>query len=130
MYFIMKKSKTTIILVSIIVILLLILVYGVFQGFKVRAAINNLQSSNAQLIAEKDELRSQMDSLQDRYHLLEMDISKIYKTCPYENECKGRFPMISWYCNENGDYSPDTANAPYICVCNMDCQLNKTPVQK
>jgi hypothetical protein len=125
----MKKRAGNKILIAIIIVLALILGYGIYGGLKAREIISNLESENAGLASERNSLRAEMDSLQDRYHLLEMDVSKIYKTCPYENACKGRFPMISWYCNSEGASSPDTANAPYICVCNADCQLNQTAVQ-
>lgn len=128
----MKKSvnKLTIILFSIIIVLLIILIYGLYTGFKVKGIINSMQTEINQLNGDKDNLTSQLSSLHNQYNLLEQDATKIYKTCPYENACKGRFPNISWYCNNQGDYSPDISNAPYICVCSVDCQLTKTAVNQ
>lgn len=123
-------KKVVVILGIIILVLASILGYGVYQGIKAKEIILNLQESNQQLALERENLRNEMGLLQDKYHLLEMDMSKIYKTCPYENKCKGRFPMISWYCNDQGDLSPDVVNAPYICVCNADCQLNQTIIRR
>lgn len=120
-------SKLTIILVSVIVILAGTLVYGVYTGFKVKAELGRLNGEITDLTTEKNDMMTKMSECEDKYHLMEMDISKIYKTCPYENACKGRFPGISWYCNDKGDYSPDNANAPYICVCDADCKITLTP---
>lgn len=135
----MKKSvnKSTIILISIILILLGILIYGYYIGIKIKAEINRLNNelnlAKEEINAtneEKNRVINDMSILQDKYNLLEKDVAEIYKTCPYENACKGRFPLISWYCNDKGDYSPDTANAPFICVCDADCKITLTPNNK
>ncbi len=127
----MKKSvnKLTIILISIIVVLLIILGYGVYTGMKIKAVINSFQNQVQQLTAERDDLRTQVDSLQNQYNLLEQDVAKIYKTCMRENICKGYFPLVSWYCNNVGD-EKDYSIASHVCFCDNRCDLNETAIVK
>jgi hypothetical protein len=123
----MKKeiSKLTIILSLIITILLIVLGYGVYTGFRVKAMISSLETQVQQLTTEKNNLTSQLDALQHKYNLLEQDVSKIYKTCMKENVCKGRFPLVSWDCNNIGD---EVNNPSHICFCDNDCNLNATQI--
>jgi hypothetical protein len=120
----MKKgvSILTIILISIIVILLAILAYGLYTGFRVKAMINSLT-------LEKNNLTNQLSALQEKYNLLQQDVANIYKTCLRDNACKGRFPNVSWYCNNVGDEA-DLSNASHICVCDSKCDLNLTAINQ
>lgn len=109
-----EKKVLVIVLVSIIIILCCILAYGVYTGFKVKAEINKLNSENQNLTL-------QLKSLQDDYDLLIDDVAEIYKTCLTENACKGRYPGISWYCNNVGDEVDDPS---HVCVCDSSCSLS------
>jgi len=120
-----RKSILVTMLISIIVILVLILGYGVYTGLRVRAEINSLYSQIGQLSEDKADLNLKLDSLQGKYDLLYQDVQKIYRGCIAENACKGRFPGVSWYCNNVGD---ETSNPSHICVCNSSCQLNATEI--
>ena len=120
-----KVNLFVIILISVIIILSLILSYGVYTGIKVKAVIISLNSDITRLTQEKTELNSQIDSLQKKYDLLTQDVAKIYKTCMVENACKGRYPGVSWYCNNVGD---EVADSSHICVCNSSCNLNATQI--
>jgi hypothetical protein len=123
----MKKgvSKLTIALISVIIVLLGILAYGVYTGMKVKAELINLNSQISTLVNEKNELTSKVDSLQQKDDLLLQDVAKIYKTCMNENACKGRYPNISWYCNNVGD---EVSDPSHICVCDSSCNLNATAI--
>jgi outer membrane murein-binding lipoprotein Lpp len=121
----MKKNVIVIILISIIVILLAVLGYGVYGGLKARAMINSLQSNINGLNADKNDLTNKLDILQGKYDLLEQDVAKIYKGCMKENACKGRFPSVSWYCNNVGD---EVSDPSHICVCDSSCNLNATQI--
>ena len=126
----MKKegSKLTIVLVSIIILLLLILGYGLYSGFRVKAELQNLNSQINTLVSEKNVITSQFDNLKKDYDLLQQDIARIYKTCITENVCKGRFPNVSWNCNNVGDET--NTNPSHICFCTSSCQLNATEMKK
>ena len=121
----MKKNVMTIVLVSIIVILSLILIYGVYTGFKVKAAIRTLESDKSQLIYERDQCKTEVQSLNSELSLLQEDVVKIYKGCILENACKGRYPGVRWYCNNVGD---EVSNPSHICVCDSSCNLNATQI--
>lgn len=114
-------------LVSVIIILLLILGYGFYTGIKVKAMINSLNSEVTQLTTEKEGLNSQLSSLQKNYDLLKQDVAKIYKTCIIENACKGRYPGVTWYCNNVGDEVNDPS---HTCICDASCKLNATEIKK
>jgi hypothetical protein len=120
----MKKgaSKLIIILISVIIILVLILGYGFYTGMRVKAELENLHSQINQLSSDKD-------VLQNKYNLLEQDVAKIYKTCMNQNACKGRFPNVSWYCNNVGDES-SYAMASHVCICDASCNLNLTQISR
>lgn len=124
--FLMKKNVIVIVLISIIIVLSAILVYGLYTGFRVKAMINSLQSNINGLNADKNDLTNKLDTLQGKYDLLEQDVAKIYKTCMKENVCKGRFPNISWSCNNVGDET--NTNPSHICFCDSSCNLNATPI--
>jgi len=126
----MKKvgSKLTIILVSVIILLSLILIYGVYTGFRVKEELANLNSQITNLIAEKNDVTFQLDSLQKNYDLLKDDVARIYKTCITENVCKGRYPNVSWNCNNVGDEA--YTNPSHVCFCSSSCQLNATEMKK
>ena len=120
----MKKgvNRLTIVLISVIILLLLVLGYGFYTGIKVKAELGNLHAQIAQLSDDKD-------LLQSKYNLLEQDVAKIYRTCMNENACKGRFPNVSWYCNNVGDES-GYAMASHTCICDSSCNLNLTQISK
>lgn len=120
-----KRNKTTIILGSIIVVLVVILGYGFYTGVRVKAEINNLNSQINQLTGEKDGLTSQLSALQKNYDLLIKDVAQIYKTCMKENACKGRYPNISWQCNNVGD---EADNPSHTCICDSSCNLIATQI--
>jgi len=116
-----KRNTTTIILISIIVVLLAVLGYEVYNGLRARAIINSLN-------ADKNDLTAQLNILQGKYDLLEQDVAKIYKTCMKENACKGRFPNVSWYCNNVGDEA--SSNPSHVCFCDSSCNLNATQMNR
>jgi len=118
-----RKSILVTILVSIIIFLLIILGYGVYAGFQVRAQVANLNNEIVKLTIEKENLNSDLKSLQQDYNLLYEDIQKIYKSCLNEGPCKGHFPGMSWYCNVYGDEVNDPS---HICVCDSSCKMNAT----
>jgi cell division protein FtsB len=130
----MKPQTKNKILISVIVVLSIILIYGVYTGFKVKAELISLNSQIIQLTDDKIKLTDEKNSLQtkisdldSKYNLLEKDVQKIYKTCLKENACKGRFPSVSWYCNNVGD---EVADYSHICVCDSSCNLNATEIKK
>jgi len=118
-------SKLTIVLVSIIIILSGILIYGVYTGVQVKKEFANLNSQISNLVAEKNDLTSQLDSLQKNYDLLKDDVFALEKSCISENACKGHFPNVRWYCNNVGDAVSDPS---HICVCDNLCNLNATAI--
>ena len=122
----MKPQTKNKILISVIVVLSIILIYGVYTGFKVRTELNNLNSQIVQLKDEKESLQNKITELESKNNLLTQDVAKIYKTCMTENVCKGRFPSVSWYCNNIGD---EVADYSHICVCDSSCNLNATQVK-
>lgn len=113
-----KRKIVIIILASVIFVLCCILAYGVYTGFKVKAEINRLNNLN-------QDLSSKLDTLQGKYNLLTQDVASIYKTCMNNNACKGRYPGVSWYCNNIGD---EVSNPSHICVCDSSCNLNATQI--
>lgn len=120
-------SKLTIVLISVIIILVGVLIYGVYSGFRVKTMIASMQTQISQLVGEKNNITSQLDILQNKYNLLQQDVAKIYKTCLRDNACKGRFPNVSWYCNNVGD-DADYSIASHICICDVRCDLIATPL--
>jgi hypothetical protein len=60
--------------------------------------------------------------------MFENDLKELEKTCPTSNACKGRFPGISWKCNNVGDLA-DSATASHTCICTSDCILNITQIK-
>ena len=106
-------SKLTIFLILVVVILSGILAYGVYTGIKVKEELINLNSQINRLNEEKD-------VLQKKYDLMVGDVAEIYKTCMKENVCKGRYPNVSWYCNNVGD---ETGNPSHTCICDSSCNL-------
>ena len=127
----MKKvgSKLTIILVSVIILLSLILIYGFYTGFRVKEELANLNSQITNLVAEKNNVTFQLDSLQKNYNLLKDDVFELEKSCLSENACKGRFPNIRWYCNNVGDEIINPSHiASHICFCDNQCNLNATAI--
>lgn len=131
LFYLMRKGvgKITIVLVSVIIILLAVLGYGLYTGMKVKGIINSFQIQVQQLTAERDSLRADISSLQNKYNLLEQDVAKIYKTCIKENACKGHFPSVSWYCNNVGDEA-DYSIASHVCICDSKCDLNATQISR
>jgi hypothetical protein len=113
----------TIILLVIIFILVAILCYGIYTGFRVKAEINSLQSQIQQLNADNSQLTEEKDNLQKNYDLLVKDVANIYKTCMKENTCKGRYPGISWLCNNVGD---EVSDPSHTCSCDSSCNLKAT----
>ena len=118
-----RAKIITIILVSVIVVLLLILAYGVYTGVKVKAEIARLNDENSRISADNENLTSSLKYFQDKYDLLINDVAKIYKTCMKQNACLGRYPGISWYCNNTGD---EVSDPSHICFCDSSCNLNAT----
>lgn len=123
----MRESVIIKILTVVAIILFLIVSYGVYTGFKVKAAIASLQSEISQLNIDKNNLVSEKNALQEKNDLLIQDVAKIYKTCLRENACKGHYPGVSWYCNNVGDESLD--NPSHICICDTRCDLNATEIK-
>lgn len=135
-----KRNLLVPILIVVIIILVLVLAYGIYSGIKTREDINflnnelNMLSQENQNLIEKNDrldtdilnLASQRDALQKNYDLLYQDVQKIYKSCPTENACKGRFPGVSWSCNNVGD---DTIDPSHICICDSSCNLKATPIK-
>jgi cell division protein FtsL len=135
----MKGKKILItVLISIIIILALVIGYGVYSGAKIKAEITSLTNQVTQLneeknnlVLERNNLVSDFDILKKKYDLLYDDVQKIYKTCPTENACKGRFPGVSWYCNNVGDeidIGKDINSASHICVCDVSCNFKATQI--
>jgi cell division protein FtsL len=127
-----SKSILVTILIIIIVILAIILGYCIYAGYKLKAEISSLNNQLSQLseeknnlVSERDNLRTDFDNLQKKYDMLNQDVQKIYKSCFRENACKGRFPGVSWYCNNVGD---ETDNPSHICVCDVSCDMNATQI--
>jgi cell division protein FtsL len=120
-----KKSILVTILIIIIVILAIILGYYIYSGYKLKTEINSLNNQISQLSEERDNLNSELSTLQKKYDLLNQDVQKIYKSCPKENACKGRFPGVSWYCNNVGD---ETDNPSHICICDSSCNMKATQI--
>jgi cell division protein FtsB len=120
-----RGSKLTIILISVIIILSLILIYGVYTGMKVKEEFRNLNSQISNLVAEKNSITQELDTLQAKYELLQDDVFEMKKSCLSENACKGRFPGVRWYCNNVGDEVP---NYSHTCVCDNACNLIITAV--
>jgi cell division protein FtsB len=125
-----RKSIIVTILISVIVILVLILGYGVYSGFKVKAAIEELNNMNSQLNAENQQLKTDFNSLHDekdilqkKYDMLYQDVQNIYKSCITQNACKGRFPGVSWFCNNVGD---EVSDPSHTCICDSSCNLKTT----
>ena len=112
------RSRLVIILVSIIIILVIIVGYGIYTGIKVKAELNKLN-------AEKQDLKTSLDELQEDYDLLRLDVQKIYQSCINEGVCKGHFPEVSWYCNNVGDAVNDPS---HICVCDSSCAMTATAI--
>lgn len=120
-----KKNKVVYILITAIIILILGL--GL-EAYMLRLTVLELSDSNSmnnQLNMEKQELISDLKSLQDDYSLLYQDVQEIYKSCINEGACRGRFPGVSWYCNNVGD---ETNNPSHICSCDSSCNLKATEI--
>lgn len=120
-----KRSKVTIILISIIAVLVVILIYGVYTGIKVKAAINSLEEQVQQLTSDRNNLSSQLNELLVKYDMLKDDVFELEKSCITNNACKGHFPGIRWNCNNVGD---EVSDYSHICVCDDSCEISITPI--
>ncbi|MFA4960662.1 MAG: hypothetical protein WC548_03275 [Candidatus Pacearchaeota archaeon] len=131
----MKKSGVIIILSVLLVIVVGILIYGVFQGVRVKNIINELEARNVQLEEDRAKINedrenvlSQLDECKDRelitnnkLNLIEQDWSKIQKSCPASSGiCSGKFSFMRYTCNVGGDAVND---GDKICECDQNCKL-------
>lgn len=125
----MKKEWWIVIILAIVLIVLGIFLYNYYsENNDLTSRINQLTGDNEQLLKDKNDLLIENKEIKDNLDMLQKDVSQIYKTCPLQNPCKGRYPGISWYCNNVGDQS-DVSTASHICICTPDCQLNQTTYQ-
>jgi hypothetical protein len=115
-----KGNKLTIVLICVIVILLGVLVYGFYTGIKVKAELERLNGEINNLNTHIESLEGEKNSLIDEKNRLMADVAEIYKTCR-DGACKGRYPGISWYCNNVGDEA--TTNYSHTCKCDASCNL-------
>jgi len=120
-----KKSILVTILIAVIIVLVIIFGYGVYAGYRLKAEISSLNNQIGQLDTDKADLNLKLDTLQKKYDLLYQDVQNIYKSCMLENACKGRFPRVSWYCNNAGD---EVSDPSHICICDSSCNLKATQI--
>lgn len=127
----MKKEN---VIISILVILLISVSVFSFLTYNKTVMLNSeietlntdiiqLNNDKEQLIADKDSLVLENGDLKDKLQRIQADVSTIYKTCMKDNACKGRFPGISWECNNVGD---EVSDPSHNCVCDSSCNLNAT----
>lgn len=122
-----KKSLTIIALSVLLTIAVLILIYGVFQGFKVKEKINQLENDREQISREKEdvliqfeECRNEVQTKQEELDRIKEDWNKIQKSCPGDSVCQGKIPFMRYKCNINGDAVNDGNK---ICECDQNCNL-------
>jgi len=115
----MEKKSIWIIILSILLVLVCIFAYLEFRR------IVELKSLNMQLETDKTNLINDNKDLNLDLEMLNAKVAKIYRTCMTNNACKGRYPGISWYCNNVGDAVDD---ASHICICDVSCNLNATEI--
>jgi cell division protein FtsB len=134
-----RGSKLVTILISLIVILVIFIGYFIYTGIQVKknvafleTELSILDESNQDLIENNDNLEtenqnlmSKLDTFQIKYDMLKEDVEKIYKSCMPGNACQGRFPGISWNCNNVGDETDDPS---HICICDVSCKFKATPM--
>ncbi len=124
----MKKEWWVVIALVIVVIVLGILLYnGSMENKSLNSEIEKVVADSEQLLKEKNDLLLENKAVKDELDLIQKDVAKIYKTCMNENACKGRYPGISWYCNNVGDPA-EISMASHLCQCTTDCQLNATQI--
>ncbi len=116
-----------IVLFVIIGILLIVSVYEFYTITSLKKEVGVLNedlgnTKNQLLQSQKDLAQVSQDkqNLDEKYSLLIDDVAEIYKGCIKDNACKGRYPSVSWYCNNVGDEVPDPS---HICKCNSSCDL-------
>lgn len=129
-----KGSVNAWILYVVIAILLIILIFGVFQGIKVKKIISDLQDRNSQLeqdraqisqdkesvMSQLEQCRTQSQADHSKLNIMIEDWSKIQKTCMTDNVCKGKFSFMRYTCNAQGD---TVDNGDKICQCDQNCNL-------
>jgi len=132
----MKKSGIVIIILSVLlVIAVCILIYGVFQGIKVKGIIVGLQERNNwlendrtqisedknDLMAQFEECRTQSQTDHEKLNMIMQDLAQIEKSCPSGSGiCSGKFSFLRYKCNEQGDA---VDNGQRVCECDQNCEL-------
>lgn len=118
----LKGSNKIIIILGIIIFLLLCVVgYGFYTGLKIKSEILLLKEERDNFHNELNKVSEDKEDLNKKYELLLNDVAEIYKTCMTEDACRGRYPLVSWYCNNVGDEVPDPS---HVCVCDNSCKLS------
>ncbi|MFA5953842.1 MAG: hypothetical protein WC812_04580 [Candidatus Pacearchaeota archaeon] len=120
-------QKTPVIILAILATIFLVAsILLFFDRINLNREINSLMNDKTILSSEKESLQSNISDLQLKYNLLEQDVAEIYKSCMTQNVCKGRFPGVSWYCNNVGD---EVSDYSHICICDSSCNLNATKIK-
>lgn len=125
----MKKENLIIVVLVILAVALAFVAYREYnETNNLNEKISGLEDERSQLINERESLILENKDTMDKLFLLEQDVAKIYKTCINENACKGRYPGVSWYCNNVGDQA-ESITASHTCQCDVSCQLNATQIK-
>jgi len=120
-----KRGIITRVLIGIILVLFIVLVFLCIKQNKLSQEISDISAEKESIAQERDQILVEMSSVKDQLLILENDVRELEKSCIFDNACKGRFPGISWKCNNVGDLALE--NPSHICICNADCQLTLTP---
>jgi len=125
-----KKSLSFWILIVLLIIALAFVGYlysenANLQSEKGKLIQDNelLTSENAILTTDKENLLDKVASKDSQLSMLQSDVESIYKSCVTQNACRGRYPNVSWLCNNVGD---EASNPSHTCVCDSSCNLKTT----
>jgi len=120
-----RGSKLTIILVVAIVVLVALSGYFIYSDNQSKQEIDILTLELSDVRAQFKQVSDDKKELDSKYDLLVKDVAEIYRTCMNDNACKGRYPNVSWYCNNVGD---EADNYSHVCKCDASCNLVATAI--
>ena len=115
-----RLEKGKIIVIGLVLLLILVACYEFYVINVLKNEVNDLNNNLFSTQNQLNQISKDKEDLNVKYGLLTQDVAEIYKGCIKDNACKGRYPNVSWYCNNVGD---EVSDPSHICKCDSSCNL-------